>query len=104
MTFRNLAPLKYRRCGLAYPALRRRLNRGSPTRTRRTSGRSGTTGTAIGDDGGTNQIGMAPGAQWIGCRNMDQGTGTPARYIECMQWFLAPTQIGGGNPDPTKAP
>jgi subtilisin family serine protease len=51
-----------------------------------------------------NQIGMAPGAQWIGCRNMDQGTGTPDRYMECMQWFLAPTQIGGGNPDPTKAP
>src|SRR6266853_3977904 len=65
---------------------------------------SHTTGTAIGDDGGTNQIGMAPGAKWIGCRNMDQGTGTPDRYIECMEWFLAPTQIGGGNPDPTKAP
>jgi serine protease AprX len=63
-----------------------------------------TTGTAIGDDGGNNQIGMAPGAKWIGCRNMDVGVGTPARYIECMQWFLAPTQIGGGNPDPTKAP
>jgi len=63
-----------------------------------------TTGTAIGDDGGNNQIGMAPGARWIGCRNMDVGVGTPARYIECMQWFLAPTQIGGGNPDPTKAP
>jgi subtilisin family serine protease len=47
---------------------------------------------------------MAPGAKWIGCRNMDVGNGTPARYIECMQWFLAPTQIGGGNPDPTKAP
>ena len=30
--------------------------------------------------------------------------GTPARYIECMQWFLAPTRIGGGDPDPTKAP
>jgi serine protease AprX len=65
---------------------------------------SHTTGTAIGDDGMGNQIGMAPGAQWIGCRNMDVGTGTPARYIECMEWFLAPTQIGGGNPDPTKAP
>jgi subtilisin family serine protease len=65
---------------------------------------SHTTGTAIGDDGGTNQIGMAPGAKWIGCRNMDGGVGTPARYIECMEWFLAPTQIGGGNPDPTKAP
>ena len=63
-----------------------------------------TTGTAIGDDGMGNQIGMAPGAKWIGCRNMDQGNGTPARYIECMQWFLAPTRIGGGDPDPTKAP
>src|SRR5216110_2677724 len=63
-----------------------------------------TTGTAIGDDGMGNQIGMAPGAKWIGCRNMDVGNGTPARYIECMQWFLAPTRIGGGDPDPTKAP
>jgi subtilisin family serine protease len=65
---------------------------------------SHTTGTAIGDDGMGNQIGMAPGAKWIGCRNMDVGNGTPARYIECMQWFLAPTRIGGGDPDPTKAP
>jgi serine protease AprX len=65
---------------------------------------SHTTGTMTGDDGAGNQIGMAPGAKWIGCRNMDQGNGTPARYIECMEWFLAPTQIGGGNPDPTKAP
>ena len=32
------------------------------------------------------------------------GVGTPARYIECMEWFLAPTRIGGGDPDPTKAP
>jgi len=65
---------------------------------------SHTTGTMVGDDGAGNQIGMAPSAKWIGCRNMDQGNGTPARYIECMQWFLAPTRIGGGDPDPTKAP
>ena len=65
---------------------------------------SHTTGTAIGDDGAGNQIGMAPGAKWIGCRNMDQGNGTPARYIECMEWFLAPYPIGGGQGDPTKAP
>src|SRR5256884_5935950 len=65
---------------------------------------SHTTGTAIGDDGMGNQIGMAPGAKWIGCRNMDVGNGTPARYIECMQWFLAPYPIGGGQGDPTKAP
>src|SRR5438477_6624426 len=63
-----------------------------------------TTGTAIGDDGGSNQIGMAPGAKWIGCRNMDQGNGTPARYIECMEFFLAPYPVGGGQGDPTKAP
>ena len=63
-----------------------------------------TIGTAIGDDGVGNQIGMAPGAKWIGCRNMDQGNGTPARYIECMEWFLAPYPIGGGQGDPTKAP
>ena len=65
---------------------------------------SHTTGTAIGDDGAGNQIGMAPGAKWIGCRNMNQGDGTPARYIECMEFFLAPYPIGGGQGDPTKAP
>jgi serine protease AprX len=63
-----------------------------------------TTGTMIGDDGMGNQIGMAPGAKWIGCRNMDQGNGMPSTYIECMQWFLAPTRINGQDPDPTKAP
>ena len=67
---------------------------------------SHTTGTAIGDDGMGNQIGMAPGAKWIGCRNMDQGTGTPARYMECMQWFLAPYPLNctPNEGDPTKAP
>src|SRR5262249_51368782 len=65
---------------------------------------SHTTGTAVGDDGMGNQIGMAPGAKWIGCRPMDQGTGTTARYIEWMEGFLAPYPIGGGQGDPTKAP
>src|SRR6266550_1032591 len=63
-----------------------------------------TTVTAIGDDGMGNQIGMAPGAKWIGCRNMDVGNGTPARYIECMEFFLAPYPVGGGQGDPLKAP
>jgi len=67
---------------------------------------SHTTGTAIGDDGMGNQIGMAPGAQWIGCRNMDGGNGTPARYIECMEFFLAPYPINctPNEGDPSKAP
>ena len=30
-----------------------------------------TMGTMVGDDRAGNQIGMAPGARWIGCRNMD---------------------------------
>jgi serine protease AprX len=65
-----------------------------------------TIGTATGDDGAGNQIGMAPGAKWIGCRNMDQGNGTPASYIECMEFFLAPYPVGGtpNDGDPLKAP
>jgi len=63
-----------------------------------------TMGTMVGDDGGANQIGMSPGASWIGCRNMDQGTGTPATYAECFEWFVAPTDGNGQNPDPQKAP
>jgi hypothetical protein len=57
---------------------------------------SHTIGTAVGDDAMGNQIGMAPGAKWIGCRNMDRGNGTPARYLECMEFFLAPYPVNGG--------
>jgi serine protease AprX len=63
-----------------------------------------TMGTMVGDDGTGNQIGVAPGAKWIGCRNMDQGNGTPATYAECFQWFIAPTDLLGNNADPLKAP
>src|SRR5438067_9829104 len=61
---------------------------------------SHTTGTAIGDDGGGNQVGVAPGAKWIGCRNMDLGNGTPATYSECFQFMMAPTDLNGQNPNP----
>ncbi len=63
-----------------------------------------TMGTMVGDDGGSNQIGMAPGARWIGCRNMDQGVGTPTTYSECYQWFIAPTDLNNQNPNPALAP
>ena len=66
-----------------------------------------TMGTIVGDDGASNQIGVAPGAKWIGCRNMDQGYGTPATYAECFQFFLAPYPVGGDpftDGDPAKAP
>jgi subtilisin family serine protease len=63
-----------------------------------------TMGTIVGDDGAGSQIGLAPKARWIGCRNMDQGVGTPATYSECFEWFVAPTDLSGRNPDPSKAP
>lgn len=59
-----------------------------------------TTSLTLGDDGVGNQIGVAPGARFIGCRNMDQGRGTAARYTECFQFFLAPTDHNGLNPRP----
>lgn len=62
-----------------------------------------TIGTAVGDDGGANQIGVAPGAQWIACRNMRYGIGSVARYTACFQFSLAPTDLNGSNPDPSKA-
>jgi serine protease AprX len=63
-----------------------------------------TVGTVVGDDGGTNQVGVAPGARWMGCRNMDQGNGTPATYTECFQFTISPTNLAGNNPDPTLRP
>jgi subtilisin family serine protease len=63
-----------------------------------------TMGVAVGDDGGTRQIGVAPGAKWMGCRNSDLGGGTPATYMECFQWLVAPTDLANLNPDPSKAP
>ncbi|MBF0362929.1 MAG: S8 family serine peptidase [Oligoflexia bacterium] len=68
---------------------------------------SHTMGSIVGDDGNGNQIGMAPNAKWIGCRNMDAGVGRPSTYIECFEWFLAPYPQGKDPMafgDPTKAP
>jgi serine protease AprX len=69
-----------------------------------------TIGTSVGSDTGagvgtgTNQIGVAPGAKWIGCRNMDAGNGRASTYTECFQFFLAPTDLQGQNADPTRRP
>jgi serine protease AprX len=57
----------------------------------------------VGDDGAGNQVGVAPGAKWMACRNMDaNGTGSPAAYTECFEFLMAPYPVGGdpsmGNP------
>lgn len=50
-----------------------------------------TMGTMVGSvDASNNEIGVAPGAKWIGCRNMERGDGTLTTYVECFEWFLAP--------------
>ncbi len=53
-----------------------------------------TTGTVVGRDG-ENQIGLAPGARWIACRNMRQGLGNPGSYVSCMEFLLAPFPLEG---------
>ncbi len=64
-----------------------------------------TMGTMVGENDATGfTVGVAPDAQWIGCRNMEEGDGTPSTYLECFDWFLAPTDLSGSNPDPSKAP
>lgn len=62
-----------------------------------------TMGTMVGKTDSLS-IGVAPEAKWIGCRNMERGWGKLSTYIECFEWFMAPTDLNGQNPDPTKAP
>ena len=56
-----------------------------------------TLGTVVGDATamGDTIIGMAPDAEWIACRNMRDGVGTPASYTACFEFFLAPYPQGG---------
>ncbi len=61
-------------------------------------------GTGVGTSISGRQIGVAPGAQWIACRNMEGGYGRPSTYLSCFQFFLAPTDLNGENPDPSKRP
>ena len=62
-----------------------------------------TVGSVLGASG-TNEIGVAPGAKWIGCRNMNVGAGTPATYTECFQFMIAPTDLAGNNANPALRP
>ncbi|ABP52756.1 peptidase S8 and S53, subtilisin, kexin, sedolisin [Salinispora tropica CNB-440] len=50
-----------------------------------------TLGSAVGRDG----VGVAPGATWTGCVNLDRNLGNPALYLDCLQFMLAPFPSGG---------
>ncbi|MCC6568121.1 MAG: S8 family serine peptidase, partial [Anaerolineales bacterium] len=61
-----------------------------------------TLGTILGQNG----IGIAPGAVWIGCVNLNRNLANPALYLDCMQFMLAPFPQGGDpftDGDPTRA-
>ena len=45
-----------------------------------------TLGTAVGQGG----IGVAPGATWMACANLERNLANPALYLDCMQFMLAP--------------
>jgi len=50
-------------------------------------------------------IGVAPGAQWIAVKVLDDdGFGYDTWIHAGFQWLLAPTDLNGLNPDPSKAP
>lgn len=50
-----------------------------------------TLGSAVGGDG----IGVAPGARWIACVDLPRNLGSPAGYLRCLQYMLAPFRYGG---------
>ncbi|MFC0507020.1 S8 family serine peptidase [Micromonospora costi] len=61
-----------------------------------------TMGTMVGDDG-TNHVGVAPDAQWIATDGCCASNG-PESLLESGWWLLAPTDVHGNNPDPSKRP
>ncbi|MEO3972940.1 S8 family serine peptidase [Streptomyces sp. CAU 1734] len=63
-----------------------------------------TMGTMVGDDGGANRIGVAPGARWIAAKGCESSSCSQASLLASGQWIVAPTDINGQNPRPDLAP
>jgi subtilisin family serine protease len=62
---------------------------------------SHTMGTIVGYDGGSNQIGMAPGADWIACRACSTSSCGGTQILACAQFVTAPTKVNGSDPNPS---
>ena len=62
-------------------------------------------GTMVGYDGGANEIGVAPEAEWIACRGCLTNSCSSNALLTCAQWVAAPYPIGDpGSPDPNMRP
>ena len=66
---------------------------------------SHTVGIMVGDDGDDDQIGVAPGAEWIACKAFSSSGGaTDTSLLTCGQFMLAPTRLDGSDADPDMRP
>ncbi len=63
-----------------------------------------TMGTMVGDDGGSNQVGVAPAAQWFACKGCESNSCSESALLECADFILAPWDLSKSNPDPAKRP
>jgi subtilisin family serine protease len=62
-------------------------------------------GTMVGYDGGANEIGVAPEADWIACRGCLTSSCPSTALLACAQWITAPYPIGDpGSPNPDMRP
>lgn len=61
-------------------------------------------GTIVGDDGGANQIGVAPGATWIAAQGCGSFFCSNFDLTSSAQWVLCPTKRDGTMPNCSKAP
>ena len=51
-----------------------------------------------------NQIGVAPDAEWIAAKGCESNSCSDAALLASGQWMLAPTDLAGANPDPSRRP
>lgn len=65
---------------------------------------SHTMGTMVGDDGGSNQIGVAPGATWIAAKGCESSSCSTASLLSSAEWVLAPCAFGDNPGDPSCDP
>ncbi len=63
-----------------------------------------TMGTMVGDDGGTNQIGVAPGAQWIAAKGCESIFCSEFALLSSAEWIAAPCPSGTPPGSPTCDP
>ena len=63
-----------------------------------------TMGTMVGDDGGVNQIGVAPNARWIAAKGCESSSCSESALLGSGQWVTAPTDLANANPRPDLRP